>query len=86
MVTTEDGGKVATCKVIVNDSQSVNPDEPKNDDSDNSDDTEKKKFSISGFAWIDANDDGRRAIDEKAYSGMTVMLYNIKTNKFVRRE
>ena len=84
MVTTEDGGKVATCKVIVNDSQSVNPDEPKNDDSDNSDDAEKKKFSISGFAWIDANDDGRRAIDEKAYSGMTVMLYNIKTNKFVR--
>ncbi len=84
MVTTEDGGKVATCEIIVSDSQTVNPDDTKTDDSDNSGNGEENKVSISGIAWIDENEDGRRAIDEKLCSGITVMLYNIKTNKFVR--
>ena len=84
MVTTEDGGKVDTCEVTVNDTQVINPDNPKTDDSDNSSNTEKNKISISGIAWIDENEDGKRMTDEKAYSDMTVMLYDYKKDKFVR--
>ena len=43
-----------------------------------------KKISISGTAWIDENEDGKRAVDEKIYSGMTVMLYDYKNNTFVK--
>ena len=84
MVTTEDGGKVATCEVTVNDTQVINPDNPKTDDSDNSSNTEKNKISISGIAWIDENEDGKIMTDEKAYIDTTVMLYDYKKDKFVR--
>ena len=42
------------------------------------------KISISGIAWIDENEDGKRTTDEKTYNNMTVMLYDYKNNTFVK--
>ena len=47
-------------------------------------DSTVKKISISGTAWIDENEDGKRTVDEKTYSGMTVMLYDYKNKAFVK--
>ena len=46
--------------------------------------TETNKISISGTAWIDANEDGKRTTDEETYSNMKVMLYDYKNNTFVK--
>ena len=59
-----------------------NPDTPTNPD-DSTEPTETK-ISISGTAWIDENEDGKRTTDEKTYSDMTVMLYDYKNNTFVK--
>jgi len=42
------------------------------------------KISISGIAWIDENENGKRDTDEQTYSNMTVMLYDYKNNSFVK--
>lgn len=42
------------------------------------------KITISGIAWIDENEDGKRTTDEKTYDNMTVMLYDYKNNAFVK--
>ena len=57
----------------------VNPDDPSNPNTPSS-----KKISISGIAWIDENEDGKRTTNEKTYSNMSVMLYDYKNNKFVK--
>ena len=44
------------------------------------------KNSISGMAWIDTNKNGIRESSEKPFAGITVMLVNTKTNKFVTDE
>ncbi len=44
------------------------------------------KNTISGMAWIDANKNGVRESSEKPFVGITAMLVNTKTNKFVTDE
>ena len=44
------------------------------------DDYEKKKYSISGIAWIDENSDGEKSNDEKTLSDISVVLLNKKGN------
>ena len=59
-----------------------NPNNPSNPD--NSNTATEEKVTISGIAWIDENEDGKRTTDEKTLSGITVMLYNAKKNEFVK--
>ena len=58
------------------------PDKP--GDSDNSgEETDTKKYSISGTVWIDENKDGIKENNEKRYAGLTVKLFNSETNAIV---
>ena len=50
-----------------------NPDEPS--DPENPSDGDEK-YGISGVAWIDENEDGKRQIGEELLNGITVMLVN----------
>ena len=59
-----------------------NPDTPVNPDDPNT--PSSKKVSISGIAWIDENEDGKRTTGEKTCNNVTVMLYDYKNNKFVK--
>ena len=62
-----------------------NPNNPSNpDDPNNSNNSTNAKISISGIAWVDANEDGKRTTDEQTYSNMQVMLYDYKNNTFVK--
>ena len=73
-----------------------NPDKPSNPDTpdtpntpDNPDtpsDSEKTKISISGIAWLDENEDGKRTTDEKTFSNMEVMLYDYKNSTFIKED
>ena len=65
-----------------NPSNPNNPNNPSNPD--NSNTATEEKVTISGIAWIDENEDGKRTTNEKTCSGITVMLYNIKNNEFVK--
>ncbi len=60
-----------------------NPDNPEPDNP-NPDNSTEEKISISGVAWFDENEDGKRSVDEKTYSNMTVMLYDYKNDTFVK--
>ena len=59
-----------------------NPDVPINPD-DNDDKTTTQKISISGTAWIDENEDGKRTSDESFLGNMSVILYDYKNKKFI---
>ena len=62
-----------------------NPNNPSNpDDPNNPNNSTNAKISISGIAWVDANEDGKRTTDEQTYSNMQVMLYDYKNNTFVK--
>ncbi len=39
---------------------------------------------ISGYAWLDQNEDGKRQSSERTISGITVNALNIETNQFVK--
>lgn len=63
------------------------------DDSGNIDDGEDNKdqnkpsesnYSISGIAWVDKNEDGKRSSDEKVLSGITVILVNMLDSSTVK--
>lgn len=73
----------------------VDPDNPENPDTPDVPDTPdepnipddpatENKIAISGTAWIDENEDGKRTTDEKTYSNMTVMVYDCKNNTFIK--
>lgn len=60
----------------------VDPEEPdKPIDPDNPD---SKKYTISGIAWIDENENGQREETEQKLSGIEVMLLDITNNKYVQ--
>ena len=62
-----------------------NPDNPsKPDEPENPDNSAKPKVSISGIAWLDENEDGKRTTNEKTYGNMEVMLYDYKNNVFIK--
>ena len=46
----------------------------------------KAKYSISGVAWIDADENGRRDNDETLKDGVEVLLYDVTNKKFVTDE
>ena len=46
----------------------------------------KDKYSISGVAWIDADENGRRDNDETLKDGVEVLLYDVTNKKFVTDE
>lgn len=56
-----------------------NPNKPENPDIPDS-----KKYSISGVAWIDKNEDGKRNSNEVLLEGMTVMLVDVADSNTVK--
>ena len=51
-----------------------NPEKPNNQDNKEETSDTKQKYSISGVAWFDINQDGQRQISEELLSGINVML------------
>lgn len=45
-----------------------------------------EKHSISGVAWVDKNEDGKRQDDEQLLSGITVMLVDIENANKIKEE
>lgn len=45
-----------------------------------------EKHSISGAAWVDKNEDGKRQDDEQLLSGITVMLVDIENANKIKEE
>lgn len=45
-----------------------------------------EKHSISGVAWVDKNEDGKRQDDEQLLSGITVMLVDIENANRIKEE
>ena len=68
----------------VNPVDPTNPDNNNNNSNSNNSNNANQKISISGIAWLDTNEDGKRTTDEKTYNNMTVMLYDYKNNTFVK--
>lgn len=56
-----------------------NPSDP----SDPSNPSESSKYTISGIAWIDENENGKIDSSEKTLSNIEVKLINVDTNKYV---
>ncbi len=52
----------------------------------NSTQTTKAKYSISGIVWVDENDNGQRDNDEELKKGIEVLLYDVSSQKFVTDE
>lgn len=46
--------------------------------------TENSGYLISGTAWIDANENGQKDLNEKLLEGNKIKLLNTKTNEFVK--
>lgn len=59
----------------------VNPDRP---DSPDKPDDKNEKYSISGIAWLDENEDGKRQTNEKLLDGITVMLVNTDNSNAIK--
>ena len=59
-----------------------NPKEPNN--SENPSNQQNEKYSISGVAWLDVNEDGQRQADEQLLSGITVMVVDTKNATMVK--
>ena len=47
----------------------------------NSNNKEEKKYTISGTAWFDENQDGKRDSNEKTLSGISIKLLNLDNNQ-----
>ncbi len=60
----------------------TNPDKPSTPE--NPENPSNSKYSISGVAWIDQNEDGQRQTGEKLLSGIDVMLVNAKDASIVK--
>lgn len=52
----------------------------------NSNQAEEKTYTISGTAWLDANEDGRRDQEEEKLSNIDVKLVNLQTNSVIATE
>lgn len=80
------------------DEEETKPDVPKDpDDPDNPDNPDipvnpdnptdpEKEISITGTAWIDTDEDGKRDIQEATYKDMQVMLYDYKNAQLVTKD
>lgn len=65
-----------------------NPEQPDNSETPNNPEKpqEKKKFNISGKAWVDQDKDGEMNNEDTILESIKVKLLNIETNEFVRNE
>lgn len=61
-----------------------NPDNPDNPNNPNNPDDKNEKYSISGIAWLDENEDGKRQTNEKLLDGITVMLVNTDNSNAIK--
>lgn len=61
-----------------------NPDNPDGPDSPDKPDDKNEKYSISGIAWLDENEDGKRQTNEKFLDGITVMLVNTDNSSAIK--
>lgn len=61
-----------------------NPDNPDGPDSPDKPDDKNEKYSISGIAWLDENEDGKRQTNEKLLDGITVMLVNTDNSSAIK--
>lgn len=52
----------------------------------NSNQAEEKTYTISGTAWLDANEDGKRDQEEEKLSNIDVKLVNLQTNSVIATE
>ena len=68
---------------IVKPSDPSNPDNPT--DPSHPEDSNNKK-TVSGYAWLDSNRDGKRDNDEPNLSGIIVRMYNVNANDYLRDE
>ena len=59
-----------------------NPSDPKEEP--NTPGQKEQKYSITGTAWLDENEDGERRTSEKPFSGITVMLIDAKNGTTVK--
>lgn len=64
-------------------SDSDNPENPENPENPDNPTDENGKYSISGVAWLDENEDGQRQASEKLLSGITVMLVNTNNSSAI---
>ncbi len=46
--------------------------------------TTEEKYSLSGLAWLDENEDGKRASGEKLLNGITAMLVDMENGAQVK--
>lgn len=63
-----------------------NPDSPDNPDNPDNPDDKNEKYSISGIAWLDENEDGKRQTNEKLLDGITVMLVNTDNSSAIKEK
>lgn len=79
--------KIAETKYTLRNINNSNNTEPGGDtDNDNTNDNEDNdKFSISGIAWLDVNEDGQRTTGEKTLSNVKVSLLNLKDNSIINK-
>lgn len=61
----------------------TNPEDPT--DPSKPEDINNKK-TVSGYAWLDSNRDGKRDKDETNLSGIKVIIYNVNKNDYLRDE
>ncbi len=69
---------------IIDPKPPVNPDKPI--DPVDPDKPETKKYTISGTAWIDENENGQREETEQKLPGIEVMLLDITNNQYVKNK
>ncbi len=61
-------------------------DKSQHEDSENPENPSMEENKISGIAWIDSNQDGRRDSEEELLSGVQVMLLNKTKNELVKNK
>ena len=60
------------------------PDNPDTPDSPDNPTDPNAKYSVSGIAWLDKNEDGQRQTDEKLLNGITVMLVDMNNTSAIK--
>ena len=62
-----------------------NPEEPGNNGEGNNKENDNGKYSISGVAWVDENQDGQRQTSEQLLSGVEVMIVNANNSSAIQK-
>jgi uncharacterized repeat protein (TIGR01451 family) len=65
---------------INNNTDNTDNTEPGDNSNNNQNDNIDNKYTISGIAWIDSNEDGKRSSQEDTLGNVKVLLINLKNN------